>query len=316
MPQCAASGRGVERLRTVYERYASRQLETGIVASNPAASEWGAIKRDIDGHRRGQAGSAISVLEGMVTAWAESPEKACGSPYATHAELRDDYVAQTIKRYVHTQTERCEKLRRKKVQEAYERVASYFERHAGWTWPYTKDAGAPDIAPQVLRELVGLIREDEEALELAGGRHSTALTRTGALFADHEEALAVRFSIQWRTRRAEENLAEHLIGMELRGVNQSEDGTHHLAIRSARINGVAACNTLPVPVPVGGGSTGQGVELDPHGRWIASSNVRNRGPRTNVSRRSGNRRRRKDLDASGYRTRDASRRDGHSQYRT
>ena len=219
-------GRGVERLRTVYERYASRQLETGIVASNPAASEWGTIKRDIDGHRRGQAGSAISVLEGMVTAWAESPEKACGSPYATHAELRDDYVAQAIKRYVQTQTGRCEKLRRKKVQEAYERVASYFERHAGWTWPYTKDAGAPEIAPQVLRELVGLIREDEEALELAGGRHSTALTRTGALFADREEALAVRFSIQWRTRRAEENLAEHLIGMELRGVNQSEDGTH------------------------------------------------------------------------------------------
>ena len=219
-------GRGLERLRTLRARYAERHLAAGLEIEDAAAVEWAVIGRDVEGYDRGDAGSALSVLEGLARAWAEDRDKACASPRSTHAAYRDDYVARVVRRYTDVLDGRCDALARARAEAAYARVADYFERHALWRWPYTKAKGAPDVPPAVLRELVGLVRDAAPALAMVEARHVSALERTGALFSDPEEALALRFALEWRTRPSEEHLAEHLIGFGLEGAERGEDGTY------------------------------------------------------------------------------------------
>ena len=219
--------RGVGRLRRVYEQFGKPYVGAGSLGGGPAAFEWHRIAEDLAGYDRGDANAALTGLEGMVRAYAEDPQAACEAPRATHAAARDDYVAGAMFRF-RSQLERtCAEQSIARSREAYDALAGYFTRNVSWMWPYADAADAPEIPASTLSEFVKRLNAAREGLAGFEGGLS-ALFRASERFWLREEGggVVVPFRFDWRARPTEEKLAEHVIAVELDGVERDEDGLH------------------------------------------------------------------------------------------
>lgn len=219
--------RGVERLKRIFEQYASPFVESASVGSGTAALEWRNMKQDIEGYERGDPDSVLSGLEGMVRAYAEDPVATCDAPRAALTG-RDDYLARTLFRFRSDLHYACLQTDLGDSREAYRKLVDYFDRYVEWLWPYAGNEDAPEITPSTLSDFIAEIKASEEDLaKLVDEPFVTDLIENVRFWSlDKSGAATVQFRVDWRTRRAEENLAEHVISFDIEGATVDEQGTY------------------------------------------------------------------------------------------
>ena len=220
-------GRGVERLRRLYEYYGAPYVDAATFGGTAVAWRWREIGEDMARYDRGDAGAALSGLEGMLRAYAADHEAACTAPRPALAAARDDYVARALDRFRVQVDDACAGLDARRGERLYARLEEYFGRNVAWMWPYANDASAPEIPSATLGEFVARLVEARHVL----GRFDTPLARVfreSADFWDRDmDGIAVlRFRVDWRTRPEEEELAENIIGFEIEGAERDEDGVY------------------------------------------------------------------------------------------
>jgi len=220
-------GRGVERLRRLYERFAAPYVQAAEFGGKPIAYRWRDIGEDISRYDRGDGGAALSGLEGMLRAYAADPKAACAAPRPVRAAARDDYVARALDRFRTQVDEACASLDARRGDLLYAGLEAYFTRKVAWMWPYAKDASAPEMPGASLGEFVSRLRDARDVLEgvdttLAG------LFRETADFWDRDPdgSAVLRFRVDWRARPGEEELAENIIAFEFEGAERDEDGVY------------------------------------------------------------------------------------------
>ena len=220
-------GRGVERLRRLYERFGAPYIEAASVGGTLSAYRWRDIGEDIVGYDRGDADAALSGLEGMLQAYADDPDSACVAPRPAHAAARDDYVAKALERFRLQLDTACDNLAAARADDLYAGLAAYFMRNVAWMWPYAKDASAPELPGSTLGEFVARLHAAREALNQYDSPFAQAFRESAAFWTRNEDGVAVfRFRVDWRARPAEERLAEHIIAFEFDGVERDEGGVY------------------------------------------------------------------------------------------
>ena len=220
--------RGVVRLRRLYDQFGAPYADVGVLGGRAPAFRWREIGDDIDGYERGDAGSALSGLEGMARAFAEDAGAACEAPMAGHAGARDDYVADALARFRDQVEDACTQIAAKRVRDAYAELADYFSRNVAWMWPYSRDPNAPELPASTFGDFVArlhaarpVIEQFDEPLARLFRQHA------GFWSLDGDGAAAVlRFRAQWRARPGEEQFAEHVIEFAFEGVESDESDLH------------------------------------------------------------------------------------------
>lgn len=220
-------GRGVERLRRLYERYGAPYVEAAAFGGSVSALRWRDMGEDIAGYDRGDADAALSGLEGMLRAYADDPDAACVAPRPAHAAARDDYIAKALARFRVQLDDACANLDAARSERLYADLAEYFNRNVAWMWPYAKDANAPELPGSTLGEFVARLHAAGEALTRFDSPFARAF-RANAAFWDRDEdgGAVLRFRVDWRARPEEERLAEHIIAFEFDGVARDEGGVY------------------------------------------------------------------------------------------
>lgn len=220
-------GRGVERLRRVYEHYGAPYVDAAAFGGAAVAYRWRDIGEDIARYGRGDAGAALSGLEGMLRAYAIDSEAACTSPRPALAAARDDYVARALDRFRAQVDGACAGLDARRGARLYARLEEYFGRNVAWMWPYANDASAPEMPGATLGEFVALLGEARDVLD----HFDTPLARLFRESADFwdrdmDGSAVFRFRVDWRARPEQESLAENIIAFEIEGAERDEDGVY------------------------------------------------------------------------------------------
>ena len=218
--------RGVSALERIYEQYAKSNATVAASAGERLALEWTQIGRDIDGYRAGNPASGISVLSGMVRAYAEDPVEACAAERSAHASVRDDYVARAIARYTNDRARVCRALRLAGTHRVYDALASFYETHLVSLWPYAASPEAPEVGTGELSQFVERVRAGADVLSQVEGRYSALFDETTQFWDVDSDPLAVEFRLEWRARRAEELNARHIMDFALEGPERSQDGVY------------------------------------------------------------------------------------------
>ncbi len=220
-------GRGVERLRRLYAHYGAPYVDAATYGGTAIAYRWRDIGEDIARHDRGDAGAALSGLEGMLRAYAVDQAAACTAPRPALAAARDDYVARALDRFRAQVDGACASLDARRGERLYARLEEYFGRNVAWMWPYANDARAPEMPSATLGEFVELLGEARDVLDY----FDTPLARVFRASADFwdqdmDGSAVLRFRLDWRTRPEEEELAENVIAFEIDGAERDEDGVY------------------------------------------------------------------------------------------
>ena len=220
-------GRGVERLRRVYERYGAPYADAATLGGAAVAYRWRDIGEDIARYDRGDADAALSGFEGLLRAYAVDQDAACAAPRPALASGRDDYVARALDRFRTQVDGACAGLDAHRSARLYARLEEYFGRDVAWMWPYASDASAPEMPSATLGEFVARLVEARDVLD---GFHTplARVFRESADFWDRDMdgSAVLRFRMDWRTRPEEEELAEHIIAFEIEGAERDEDGVY------------------------------------------------------------------------------------------
>ena len=220
-------GRGVERLRRLYERYGAPYVDAATRGGKVVGYRWRDIGEDIARFDRGDGGAALSGLEGMLRAYADDPDTACAGPRAVRAAARDDYVARALDRFRGRVDEACAGLDAARGQGLYAGLVQYFTRNVAWMWPYAQDASAPEMPAATLGEFVARLHEAGDVLDRFDGPFADAFRESGEFWVRNMDGNPVlRFRVDWRTRPGEEELAEHIIAFEFEGADRDEDGVY------------------------------------------------------------------------------------------
>ena len=220
-------GRGVERLRRLYERYGAPYVAAATRGGNVVAYRWRDIGEDIARYDRGDGAAALSGLEGMVRAYADDPAAACDAPRAVRAAARDDYVARALDRFRAEVDEACARLDSLRGERVYAGLVEYFNRNVGWMWPYAQDGSAPEMPAAAMGEFVARLHRAGDVLARFDGPFAAAFKDTAGFWnRDMDGNAVLRFRVDWRTRPGEEKLAEHVIAFEFDGADRAEDGVY------------------------------------------------------------------------------------------
>ena len=220
-------GRGVERLRRLYDYFGAPYVGPATFGGTAAHYRWRDIGEDIARYDRGDAGAALSGLEGMLRAYAADPKAACDAPRPALAVARDDYVARALDRFRAQVDGACAGLDARRGERLYARLEEYFGRNIAWMWPYASDASAPEMPSATLGEFVARLGEARDVL----GRFDTPLARVFRESADFwdqdmDGRAVLRFRVHWRTRPEEEELAENIIAFDFDGAERDQDGVY------------------------------------------------------------------------------------------
>ncbi len=220
-------GRGVERLRRLYEHYGAPYVDAATYGGTAVAYRWREIGDDIARYDRGDAGAALSGLEGMLRAYAADQEAACTGPRPALAAARDDYVAGALDRFRAQVDDACAGLDARRGERLYARLEAYFTRSVAWMWPYANDANAPEMPSATLGEFVARLGGARNVLD----HFDTPLARVFRESADFwdrdmDGSAVLRFRVEWRTRPEEESLAENIIAFEIQGAERDADGVY------------------------------------------------------------------------------------------
>lgn len=218
--------RGIERLRRIFEQYASPFIKSAASGSGRAALEWSNMEQDIAGYQRGDSQSILSGLEGMIRAYADDPVAACKSPRAALSG-RDDYLARTIFRFRSELDYACLRQDLAVARTAYSKLINYFDRYVSWLWPYSGDSSAAELAPSTMAELISQIHKSSDQLVRLSNPFARDLVESGEFWnLDANGNATIKFRIDWRTRREEELLAEHIIALDIEGASVDENGNY------------------------------------------------------------------------------------------
>ena len=220
-------GRGVERLRRLYERYGAPYVDAAAHGGKVVAYRWRDMGEDIARFDRGDGGAALSGLEGMLRAYADDPDTACASPRAVRASARDDYVARALDRFRAQVDEACAGLDAARGAGLYAGLVEHFTRNVAWMWPYAQDASAPEMPAATLGEFVARLHEAGDVLDRFDGPFGNAFGESAGFWSrDMDGNAIVRFRVDWRTRPGQEKLAQHIIAFEFEGADRDEDGVY------------------------------------------------------------------------------------------
>ena len=218
--------RGVERMRRIFEQYASPFIEPALQGPGWAALEWRNMQQDIEGYGRGDITSVLSGLEGMVRAYAEDPKKVCDAPRAALSG-RDDYLARSMFRFRTELDYTCLKSSLAEAKVKYQKLVDYFDRYVSWLWPYSNDPSAIEITPTTLAEFIALLEDAEGDLPKLEDAFADDMIDNAEFWSLNENSNAVvKFHIDWRTRRAEEALAENIIEIKIEGAETDEQDNY------------------------------------------------------------------------------------------
>ena len=220
-------GRGVERLRRTYEHYGAPYVDAAAFGGTAVAYRWRDIGDDIARYNRGDAGAALSGLEGMLRAYAVDPRAACTAPRPALAAARDDYVARALDRFRAQVDSACAGLDARQGERLYSRLEEFFGRNVAWMWPYANDASAPEIPGATLGEFVALLGEARDLLDHLDSPLARVFRESADFWdRDMDGSAVLRFRVDWRTRPEEEALAENIIAFEIEGTERDEDGVY------------------------------------------------------------------------------------------
>ncbi len=218
--------RGVERMERIFEQYAEPFIAPAALGSGRIALEWRNIEQEIAAYKRGDGQSVLSGLEGMVRAYADDPVEACKAPRAALSG-RDDYLSRTLYRFRSEFDYACLRQDLAGAQTIYRKLVEYFDRYISWLWPYAKDVGAAEISPSSLATFVSQLHEGKEQLSRLEYPFAKDLVSNSEFWGlDQNGNVEVNFRIDWRTRREEEELAEHLVAVAVDGAVLDEDGNY------------------------------------------------------------------------------------------
>ena len=183
------------------------------------------MTEDIEGHARGDADSTLSVIEGVLRGFADDPEAACEAPRPAGFAARSDYLSRAVSRLMGTMTRVCGERRYGLAMEVYERIATYFDAHVAWQWPYANDSRAPEVTASTLSAfLVELAPFGDLATAVNEPLVSLFTESLGFWTVDEEGAGTVRFRLDWRTRPEDESLAENVAEIDVRGADEDPSG--------------------------------------------------------------------------------------------
>ena len=220
-------GRGVERLRRLYERYGAPYVAAATRGGKVVAYRWRDIGEDIARFDRGDGAATLSGFEGMVRAYVDDPEAACDAPRAVRAAGRDDYVARALDRFRAEVDEACAGLDVVRGERLYVGLAEYFNRNVGWMWPYAQDESAPEMPAAAMGEFVARLQQAGDVLDRVDGPLAAAFRDSAGFWSRDMDGNAVlHFRVDWRTRPGEEQLAEHVIAFDFEGADRDEDGVY------------------------------------------------------------------------------------------
>lgn len=218
--------RGVERMERIFEQYASPFIGAAAIGSGRSALEWRNIEKEIAAYKRGDAQSVLSGLEGMVRAYADDPAEACKSPRASLSG-RDDYLSRTLYRFRSEFDYACLRRDLADARTVYQKLIEYFDRHITWLWPYAPDRGATEVSPSTLATFVNQLHEGKDQLARLSRPFARDLLDYGEFWSQDQNGNAeIKFRVDWRTRREEESLAEHVISLNIEGANIDGDGNY------------------------------------------------------------------------------------------
>ena len=217
--------RGLSRVRTIHEQFAAPFIEAAREGDSWAAVDWRRMTEDIEGHARGDADSALSVIEGVLRGFADDPEAACEAPRPAGFAARSDYLSRSVTRLMGTMSRVCGERRLGLAMAVYDRIATYFEAHVAWQWPYANDRLAPEVTASTLSAfLVELAPFGELATAVDEPLVSLFTESLGFWTVDEEGAGTVRFKLDWRARPEDESLAENVAEIEVRGADEDAGG--------------------------------------------------------------------------------------------
>ncbi len=218
--------RGLAAMRQIRDQLAAPFIEPALGSRERSVVEWRDIALDMAAHERGDVGSALSGIEGMLRAFAEDPVEACRAPRPLAAG-RDDYVARTLARLRSELEFACRNRVLSDARRAYRRLAEHFERNVADLYPYSSDNAAPEITPETLSAFVSRLEETKDALESFDDDFAFAMLENANFWTvDQEGSAVVRFRIDWRVRPGEEQNAHHIIEYGIRGAQADENGVY------------------------------------------------------------------------------------------
>lgn len=217
--------RGLSRVRTIHEQFGAPFIEAAREGDSWAAVDWRRMAEDIDAHARGDADSALSIIEGTMRAFADDPEAACEAPRAAGFAARSDYLSRSVTRLVATMERVCGERRQATAREVYDRIAAYFNARVAWQLPYANDRQAPELTPSTMSAFLAELAPFGE-LEVMVDEPLTSVFSESLDFwtLDDEGAATVRFRLDWRTRPEDERLAENIAELELVGADPDASG--------------------------------------------------------------------------------------------
>ncbi len=217
--------RGLSRVRTIHEQFAAPFIEAAREGDSWAAVDWRRMAEDIEAHARGNADSALSIIEGTMRAFADDPEAACEAPRAAGFAARSDYLSRSVTRLMGTMDRVCGERRDGAARDVYDRIASYFEARVAWQWPYANDRLAPELGASTLSAFLAELAPFGELATVVDEPLVSVFGESLQFWTlDDNGAATVRFRLDWRTRPEDERLAENVAEIVVVGADADASG--------------------------------------------------------------------------------------------
>ena len=219
--------RGVDRLRHLSEQLGAPYIDAAAHSASRQAYAWRRIENDLAAYDRGDTDAALTGLSGMVNAFADDLENACKAPRASHGTARDDYVAESVDRFIDRMDYACTAYSEEKAYTLYDEITKHFTRDVAWLWPYSNDPDAPEITASALKGFIERLNAvGEDLAKLKGGLAEVLNASARFWQQDDKGAIVITFRFDWGTRPSEEALAEHIIDVGFQGIESDEDDVY------------------------------------------------------------------------------------------
>ncbi|MYB39381.1 MAG: hypothetical protein F4Y26_18745 [Gammaproteobacteria bacterium] len=217
--------RGLSRVRAIHEQFGAPFIDAAREGDSWAAVDWRRMAEDIEAHARGDADSALSIIEGTMRAFADDPEAACEAPRAAGFAARSDYLSRSVTRLMATMGRVCGERREGVARDVYDRIATYFNAHVAWQWPYANDRMAPEVNASTLSAFLEELAPFGDLTTTVDEPLVSVFSESLAFWTvDDNGAASVRFGLDWRTRPEDEVLAENVAEIQVIGADPDASG--------------------------------------------------------------------------------------------
>ena len=219
--------RGVERMQGIYRRAVAPYIQVAERGGEASTVEWLQVREEISRYRRGETGAALSGVERTLRAYADDPASACGARQMPEAADSETYVERAVSRIGIELDRMCSAREFARMQDTYDALADYFNRHVSRAWPYSTESDAQEISSATLSRFVRRLHAARGALESVEGPLVEAFLSNVRFWTPLADGGAsVRFRVEWRARRGEELEAHHVAQIDLLGAERDASGVY------------------------------------------------------------------------------------------